>query len=98
MLSVSQCKNFSQKFWEDKNGNAIVWQPPNKWLSLWFITMVLGWFLPRGLVEQAIGLISLVALIIWAGLELTKGVNYFRRLIGLLVLLVIIVSRLVTIR
>ncbi len=91
-------QTFSQKFWRDKHGREVIWQSPNKWLGLWFVTMVLNWFLLRGLVEKVIGTISLIALIIWAWLELTKGVNYFRRVVGLLVLLILIVSRLVTLR
>lgn len=94
MRLMSKYKNFSQKFWEDKHDNVVIWQKPNKWLSIWFFTMVLDWFLPRGLIEKSIGVVSLASLIIWAFLELTRGDDYFRRLIGLLVLLVLIVSRL----
>ncbi len=85
---------FSQKFWEDTHGRVVVWQKPNIWLTTWFIAMVIGWFLPNGWSEKFLSFVSLFAIIIWSILELTKGVNYFRRLLGLLILLTLVVSRL----
>ncbi len=90
----SDQRPISQKFWEDRSGNFVVWQKPNVWLWTWFITMVAGWILPLGFVQKATGWISLIALIIWAVFEVKNGVNYFRRSLGLLVLLLLIVVRL----
>ena len=86
-------RSFSQKFWEDKHGRVVVWQKPNLWLSIWFATMVINWFLPNGWLIKALGWASLGSLIIWATLEASRGVNYFRRLIGMLVLLSIVLTR-----
>lgn len=90
---MNSSRNFSQKFWEDVQGKVIVWQSPNIWLATWFITMVAGWFLPLGWPQKLLSYVSLLSLIVWAVLELTKGVNYFRRLIGLLVLLLLLAGR-----
>ncbi|MGZ6005314.1 MAG: hypothetical protein ACXWLH_04135 [Candidatus Saccharimonadales bacterium] len=86
-------RSFSQKFWEDKNGKVVVWQAPNRWLLIWLITLVLGWFMPYGWPQKAVGWISLIALVIWAFFEAKSGVNYFRRTIGILVLLLLIIVR-----
>ena len=86
-------KSFNQKFWEDNHGKVVVWQSPNIWLWTWFITMVLNWFLSYARAVQVIGFVSLAALIFWAILELARGVNYFRRLLGLMVLLLLIITR-----
>jgi len=86
-------KSYSDKFWLDKRGQVVVWQKPNIWLTTWFVTVVAGWFVPYGWPSSTVGWVSLVALIVWAVLEVAKGVNYFRRLVGLLVLLILILVR-----
>ncbi len=87
-------RSFSQKFWEDKHGNVVVWQKPNIWLTAWFVALVAKWMLPSGWPSSTAGILSLIALIVWAVLEVYKGVNYFRRLVGLLVLLLLAFSHL----
>ncbi len=83
-------RSFSHKFWEDKRGHFVVWQKPNIWLTTWFLAMVANWLLPSGWLSKSAGFISLIALVVWAVLEFTQGANYFRRLIGLLVLLLLV--------
>ncbi len=90
---MAKQKSFDQKFWEDAHGRVVVWQSPNKWLAGWFIGMVINWFVPFGLVHRIVGTVSFVALVVWALLEVTQGVNYFRRTIGLLVILLLILTR-----
>jgi hypothetical protein len=85
-------RSFSEKFWDDKQGNFVVWQKPNIWLWTWIVTLVIGWFIPYGGFEKFVGLISLIALAIWAILEVYSGVNYFRRTLGVLVLLMLILA------
>lgn len=88
-------RSFSQKFWEDKNGNFVVWQKPNMYLWIWFVTLFISWFAPYGWLHETIGTISLIALIIWAILEASRGVNYFRRTIGILVLVLLVLVRII---
>lgn len=88
-------KTFSQKFWEDDRGKVVVWQKPNLPLTIWFLATVGGMLLPNGFIQKALYLIGLVALVVWSILEISRGVNYFRRLLGLLVLLSMIISRLI---
>lgn len=87
-------RSFSERFWEDRYGNFVVWQKPNIWLWTWIVTVFANLFLPGGFIHEVIGWISLIALIIWAILEVFRGVNYFRRIIGVLVLLLLVVVRL----
>src|SRR5665647_872010 len=88
-------QTFHDKFWEDEHGKFVVWQKPNKFLITWLVCTVLSWFLPLNWFQLTIGLVGLIALIVWAGLEVWKGVNNFRKLLGVLVLLVLVVSRIV---
>lgn len=84
-------RTFSQKFWEDKNGRVVIWQKPNKWLTIWFIAFLLPVMLPSGWPSKAANWIALISLIIWAVLEVARGVNYFRKTIAACVLLMIFI-------
>lgn len=86
-------RSFSQKFWEDKNGNVVVWQRPNLALVIWFVASLLSTLFPRGPIERSLYFVGSISIFVWSILELTKGVNYFRRLLGLVVLLALIVTR-----
>jgi len=80
--------------WKDHEGKVVLWQWPNIWLITWMIALTVSWFLPPGKLTDCLGLISFVALVVWALLEIFKGVNYFRRLLGLAILVMLIVNRL----
>jgi len=84
-------RSFSQKFWEDPQGNVVIWQKPNRFLLTWLIGTILTWVLPFGSLTKFIGLVTLIALIIWAVLEVYSGADYFRRLLGLLILLALLI-------
>ena len=91
---MAQSKTWSERFWKDDNGNVVLWQNPNLPLWSWFIAMILTHLLPYGRLNFAASLISFGALFTWAYLEITNGVNYFRRGVGLVVIIWIILSRL----
>lgn len=85
---------FWDKFWRDKHGRDVIWQRPNIFLATWFLATAITWFIPFGTTERVLGIISFVAIVIWAWLEITKGVNNFRRTIGVLVLVMAVINRL----
>lgn len=86
-------KSFSYRFWHDKHGNFVVWQKPNVFLWIWIIALVLAIVFGHNVITKWLGIIGGISIIIWAALEVGWGVNYFRRTLGALVLLLIIVSR-----
>lgn len=90
---MAKQRTFDQKFWEDRHGRVVVWQKPNKFLITWLVTTMITWFTPAGGFESVVGKISLASLIVWAFLELTRGVNYFRRTVGFLVLVTLVLVR-----
>ncbi len=73
-------------FIRDKDGKVLVWQNPNLALWLWvglkLLSLVVG-----GWWGQLISLIALGAIIGWSSLELLRGQSYFRRTLGLIVLI-----------
>jgi hypothetical protein len=84
-------RSFSDKFWKDKYGRTVVWQRPNLLIIVWAITAFFALFLELGTVERIFYYISYTLLMIWALLEIFQGANYFRRLLGISVLLLVIV-------
>ncbi len=75
----------------DKDGRVVLWQRPNLPILVWAGARALQWPL-SGRAEQFVGLVGTGALLVWAVLELFSGVNYFRRALGLLVLVVLLAA------
>lgn len=80
-----------RKFFEDKNGHIVLFQMPNAPLITWLVARILQWPL-KGRAEFVVWLIGTIAIVIWALLELVKGVTYFRRTLGAVVLVLAILS------
>lgn len=86
-------RTFSDKFWLDRHGRFVVWQKPNALLITWFVTFLLTIVYPNDdFLERGLSFISGLAIFIWAVLELFRGANYFRRSLGLGVLLLFAVG------
>jgi len=76
-----------------KEGKIVVAQAPNPPIILWFLFLLLS----RAPFDQALQglfeLLSFASLFTWAYLEITDGVNTFRRLLGVGVLVGAILLR-----
>ena len=77
--------------WEDRDGSVVIWQTPNVWLLAWAGFTVVSLFL-SGTLADVFFWIAAVALIIWSLLEIFRGVNYYRRVLGVAVLVYVIAS------
>jgi hypothetical protein len=77
-------ENLWDKFWHDDEGNTVIWQTPNAFLIIWVILTIVS-LLVSGKTADVLSFIGWASLIIWSVLEVWKGVNYFRRLLGLIV-------------
>ncbi len=84
-------KNIWDKIWRDPQGNIVIFQMPNLWLIAWAVLTVIYLFM-TGKPANVIGYIAEAALAIWALLEIFRGVNYFRRGLGVVVLIFTIMS------
>lgn len=87
---MGQSKMFWDKIWRDGKGRVVLWQSPNLLLIAWAGFDVLSRFFHNGRPKNGIEFLSTSFLLIWAYLEITSGVNYFRRTVGLLVFAMII--------
>ncbi|MDL2363338.1 MAG: hypothetical protein QFB86_03080 [Patescibacteria group bacterium] len=66
-------------------------QMPNAPLIAWIILKVAS-LLTDGPLSKYISIAAAIVLAIWAVLELKSGVNYFRRILGAVVLLLTLIS------
>ncbi|TAH31659.1 hypothetical protein EYC59_06505 [Candidatus Saccharibacteria bacterium] len=82
---------FVNTVFRDKHGKVVLWQPPNLPIAVWVVARVLQWPL-SGKPEEFMGLVGTGALLLWATLELFEGANYFRRVLGLVVLAITLVD------
>jgi hypothetical protein len=79
-----------KKTFKDKRGRIVIVQYPNLPLIGWFLFESVSLLLPKGNTKLAIQDIATAILFSWAYLEITKGVNYFRRLFGVVVMVIIL--------
>jgi len=74
---------FDWLFRNRQTNEITIAQFPNVALWTFLVTVVLRWFVPAGAVRTGISWIGVVALSWWAVDELLRGVNPWRRLLGL---------------
>lgn len=77
-------KSFWDKFFKDGKGKAVLWQNPNIPLIGWALFRVLSFFSDSQ--KHGFSLVADAFLFLWAYLEITQGVNYFRRTLGVIVI------------
>ena len=80
------------RFFHDAKGNLCIAQTPNIPLILWLTFTVLT-KINSGKLASTFDVIAFGSLFTWAYLELFQGDCYFRRLVGLVVLVSIIHNR-----
>jgi hypothetical protein len=84
-----------RKFFTDKHGKVVIWQTPNAPLVIWFVCVLAG-RVTDGLLHTLLSVAGTAAILVWALLELFDGVNYFRRMLGLVVFGLTVFSLLAT--
>lgn len=79
------------RIFRDSDGNIVIAQPPNFPLLLALTATILQFILPSGNLQTAASLIAFGTWYTWAWLEIFQGVNYFRRALGLIVFVSLLV-------
>jgi len=78
--------SFFDQVFRDREGNIVLAQTPNLPLMVWIGASLLKLILPTGSINVGLDFLAFGALFTWAWEELSQGVNYFRRALGLIVL------------
>jgi hypothetical protein len=81
------------QFFRDGTGDIIIGQPPNLPIVIWGVASLLRLIFKTGQIDFGLNLLATGALLVWAILELFQGVNYFRRALGAIVLIGLLVSQ-----
>jgi hypothetical protein len=81
------------KTFRDDNGNIVIAQMPNPPLIVWIVTSLLSLIITSGTINTVLDVVADGSLFTWAWLELFEGVNYFRRALGIAVLIGIILLK-----
>jgi|SRR6478672_12234334 len=74
------------RIFRDSEGNVVIAQMPNPPLITGLAATFLQLIFPSGNIQPALYLVGFGALFTWAWQELFEGINYFRRALGLIVL------------
>jgi hypothetical protein len=77
----------------DTSGKVVLIQPPNLLIMVWLGSTLLPMIFAVGRIGVGLDAVAFGCLFAWAWEELFQGVNYFRKGLGLLVLVGTIVSR-----
>ena len=83
---------FDQTF-RDSQGQIVLAQMPNLPIIVWLTATLLNLIPANSNIHTGLDAIAFGSLFTWAWLELFQGVNYFRRSLGLVVLVGAIASR-----
>jgi hypothetical protein len=81
------------KTFRDSDGKIVLAQMPNLPLIVWVVASLLKLIFTSGTINMGLDAVAFGCLFTWAWEELFQGVNYFRRTLGLAVLIIIIVSK-----
>jgi hypothetical protein len=79
-------------FFKDTDGHVVIWQAPNIALSGWIIFKVVSLLVTKGRFKSGSEQLSTAFLFTWAYLETTKGVSSFRKVLGLIVIITLILG------
>ena len=85
-------KSIYEYLFYDKSGKPVLWQFPNVPLVVWMGFRILSFINTFPDYNSMFDRIGTGFLFIWAFLELTEGVNKFRKTFGLVVLIYLMIS------
>ncbi len=75
------------RIFRDKSGKVVIGQRPNWPLYVWLFGVIGSKVIKNGSMHAAFKSVGFAAIIYWSLLEIFQGVNYFRRFLGLTILL-----------
>lgn len=92
-MSKDVRRSFVDRCIRDTDGRLSLFQAPNLPILVWLAMLALT-HLTNGKLQSLVNLLGFGALFTWAWLEIFEGSNYFRRLLGVIVLVAAVMNRL----
>ena len=84
---MHKINKIADKLIKDKHGNVVITQLPNLALLSFFLFSILGLIFRNGNISYAFKALSFGSIFTWSWMEIFSGVNYFRRILGLIVMI-----------
>lgn len=81
--------SLADRFFRDSDGQLVLAQLPNLPLIAWGVFRLAASAVGEGQARTGCERLSTAFLLIWAYLEITEGVNWFRRMLGTVVFAVV---------
>lgn len=85
-------KSLIDTFFKDKHGKWAIMQFPNILLTSWIVLTAASFFLQSGAIGDGIKLLQSSVLFAWAYNEAVSGLSYFRRSLGVVFVIVVVLS------
>ena len=85
--------SFFNQLFRDDEGKIVLAQMPNLPVIVWIVASLSKLLFTTGRISIGLEAIAFGALFTWGWEELFQGVNYFRRALGLIVLVSLILSK-----
>lgn len=89
---MAKPQSFIDKFFRDSNGRIVIVQWPNAPLLFFFGAKLLAHVAKATAWRASFLIVAYLSLATWSLLEIFSGVNYFRRALGLVVLIICVTS------
>ncbi|HUP26649.1 MAG TPA: hypothetical protein VM124_03335 [Candidatus Limnocylindrales bacterium] len=87
-------RSLKDQLFTNKNGVLVLMQAPNVPLWGWIIATLAAHLFGVGKLRSLFEAIAYGSLFTWSYLEITQGINYFRRILGIIVLVILIINSL----
>ena len=84
--------NLFDRLFRDGTGEIVVAQAPNLPIIVWISATLLKLVFKTGQVKVGLDILAFSSLLYWSFLEITQGATYFRRDLGVFVLIALMVS------
>lgn len=89
---LHKSKNLFDKLFRDAKGHIVIAQFPNGAIIGWAICVVLDMLIGTGVLHFILHFSAQVFLLVWAFEEIQTGASLFRRILGGVVLIVLVLS------
>jgi len=85
-------QKFIDRCIKDKNGKVVLGQSPNIPIVIFISLTLCSFILPEGQAKATVSQLATCFAVVWAYLEITQGVNYFRRVLGIIIMIFVVVN------
>ena len=83
-------KKTIKKFVSDKDGRVVIVQSPNLPIIGWLMCLVAAQLVGPAYLKTGFQALSGAFIFLWAYLEIVQGSSYFRRMVGLIVMSIVV--------